>query len=678
MGDGTDRDDCKVEGGSRAAVGTIMKWSAVGRGVRLEVDWPDYLHKPLDPYLVWADLSGFKSVAAARAGHSGNKEPTLRLALELDSRADPFVAGLDVRNIVARGDSRFVTASVPLGKVRKLLKSDAVRRLEVGFIGPTPSSTTGPPPEVIAEPVVAVIDFGCAFAHERFRTLRGRRWQTRIAYLWDQSRPPDAASSNAGWRAVGDFGYGRELTGKAIDALIAGNTVGERVDEDAIYLSADHDSAATLLTHGNHVLDLAAGASPQVDPAACPKIIFVQLPAYAVDDTSGGSMVTHVLDALRYIVDRTHPLAPLVVNLSYGSMAGPHDGSTILESAMDALIESAMGPLPSDDPARYLSIVLPAGNNFESDGHAVLKLTLEQPARTLEWHVLADDPTDTFLELWYPRDAAGHVVIEVQPPVGPARPVAVGELAQLVAKGSTEPVCAVLHLKQASSGRDDAMVLIAMAPTSSRDPTRALAPSGIWRITASLVGKRTAVDVNAWVERDDPVIGTGAPPRQSRLLTGALPLAINEPSAFESQVQRAATCSSIANGSRTVIAGACLADTPAIELSRYSSAGKTRNQVRAHWPDLMATADTSRTLAGMPAAGTRAGTSVRMNGTSVAAPQVARALIEAFLPYRPPAPNAGGPSRPTPPRYDLGAVVECASPADDATRTGRGRLRLHP
>jgi hypothetical protein len=317
-----------------------------------------------------------------------------------------------------------------------------------------------------------------------------------------------------------------------------------------------------VLTHGNHVLDLAAGASPEADPAACPRIIFVQLPAYAVDDTSGGSMVTHVLDALRYIVDRTHPLAPLVVNLSYGSMAGPHDGSTILESAMDALIENAMGALPSEHPARYVSIVLPAGNNFESDGHAVLKLTPEQPSRTLEWHVLADDPTDTFLELWYPRDAAGDVVIEVKPPVGRARRVALGELAQLVPSGATEPVCAVLHLKQASSGRHDAMVLVAMAPTSSREGTRALAPSGIWRITASLVGTSTAVEVNAWVERDDPVIGTGAPPRQSRLLTGELPLPINERSDPASQVQRAATCSSIANGSRTVIAGACLAHTP--------------------------------------------------------------------------------------------------------------------
>jgi hypothetical protein len=56
---------------------------------------------------------------------------------------------------------------------------------------------------------------------------------------------------------------------------------------------------------------------------------------------------------------------------------------------------------------------------------------------------------------------------------------------------------------------------------------------------------------------------------------------------------------------------------------------------------------------------------------------VARALIEAFLPYRVPTSSARGPSHAAPPRDDFGAIFDCASPADDATRTGRGRLRPH-
>ena len=181
------------------------------------------------------------------------------------------------------------------------------------------------------------------------------------------------------------------------------------------------------------MLDLAAGAPPESDPARSPKIIFVQLPSYAVDDTSGGSMVPHVMDALAYIRNRVDHRAPIVVNLSYGSMAGPHDGSTILESTIDAVIEEAMGAvpperpkryrsaLPLERPKRYLSVVLPAGNNFESDGHGVLTLDKEHRTRSLEWQVLPGDTTDTFLELWYPRAAAESIRFEIQPPTGPSQ-----------------------------------------------------------------------------------------------------------------------------------------------------------------------------------------------------------------------------------------------------------------
>ena len=193
---------------------------------------------------------------------------------------------------------------------------------------------------------MAVIDFGCAFAHERFRNRHEGSWQTRIAFLWDQSKAADGRR----WKAVGGFDYGRELSGAAIDKLTAANTTNGRVDEDAVYRGADYDSVSTVLAHGTHVLDLAAGAPPESDPALSPKIIFVQLPSYAVDDTSGGSMVPHVMDALAYIRNRVDHRAPIVVNLSYGSMAGPHDGSTILESTIDAVIEEAMGAVP---PERY-------------------------------------------------------------------------------------------------------------------------------------------------------------------------------------------------------------------------------------------------------------------------------------------------------------------------------------
>jgi hypothetical protein len=332
-----------------------------------------------------------------------------------------------------------------------------------------------------------------------------------------------------------------------------------------------------------------------------------------------------------------------------------------------------MGKEPSPSPSRYLAVVLPAGNNFETDGHARLKLTNRHPKQTLQWSTLPDDSTDSFLELWYPREHADRLRVRIEPPGGKSCIVGVDEIQELFANSSAEPSAATIHLRHASSGNDDAMVLIALAPAVSTIK-RGVAPSGVWRITVEAFKPGPKITVNAWVERDDPPVGSGAPPRQSRLLTGALPLPRNAPSPKGSVVQRAGTCNSIANGSRTVVVGACLAQRDGIEFSRYTSEGPTRNKQRAHWPDLVAPGDHSDRVWGIAAAGTRGGVQVRMNGTSVAAPQVSRALIEAFLPYRAPLPVRGGKPVPTPPTHGPKISPHVGDGDPRKSRAGRGRL----
>lgn len=610
----------------------MMFWSGGGRGLKLGIDWRRRARQFVDPYLIWADLSDFSGVTDARQG-AEDGPLTLRVALELDADRPP--AG--VREIVRAGNLLYATASVDAAGLLALLDAEGLKRLELGFTGVVQRvSRDVDKPLPVEQSVMAVIDFGCAFAHERFRHWNGKEWKSRIAYLWDQGGRPDTGDAPR-WREVSGQGYGRELTRAAIESLVnAGlpstvKAVPPRpVDEDALYRTAGFDSADTVLTHGTHVLDLAAGAESHVPLAKAPQIIFVQLPSYAVEDTSGGSMVTHVLDALRYIVDRTGPSKSLVINLSYGSMAGPHDGSTILESAMDALIAAAQGAGGDDAAARKLAIVLPAGNNFESDGHARLHLSPQAREQELLWQLQADDPTDSFLEIWYPRAAGGQLVVRVTPPGEQETEVPIEQIALLRQNTTALPTAAVIHRARVASGQNDAMVLIALAPTRPRDARRPAAPDGIWRIVVALAADApadAAVDVDAWIERDDPAIGSGAPPRQSRFLTGAPPLPANEHSPAGALVRRDGTCNSIANGSRTVVVGACLKAEDRFEPSRYSSSGPTRNRLRESWPDLVAPADESAALPGVPAAGTRSGTTVRMNGTSVAAPQVARQLL---------------------------------------------------
>ena len=112
------------------------------------------------------------------------------------------------------------------------------------------------------------------------------------------------------------------------------------------------------------------------DAASLPDIVAVHLPRRGVADTSGSALKVQVLDALHYIVERAGPQADVVVNLSYGTMAGPHDGQHDPREAIDELVATARG---------RLTVVLPAGNSYEARCHAVFQLGVEEEAPDLRW-----------------------------------------------------------------------------------------------------------------------------------------------------------------------------------------------------------------------------------------------------------------------------------------------------
>ena len=55
----------------------------------------------------------------------------------------------------------------------------------------------------------------------------------------------------------------------------------------------------------------------------------------------------------------------VIVNLSYGPTTGPHDGTALLEEALNALITQFDGTQGKPK----LEIVLAAGNAYFSEGH---------------------------------------------------------------------------------------------------------------------------------------------------------------------------------------------------------------------------------------------------------------------------------------------------------------------
>lgn len=99
-----------------------------------------------------------------------------------------------------------------------------------------------------------------------------------------------------------------------------------------------------------------------------PNVVALQLPASTVVATSRASLGAHAMDAMHYIynIEALHtPVAetfkrPVVVNLSYGAIAGAHDDTSILEAAMDDLLTLR---------AHNTAIVLAAGNARETQTH---------------------------------------------------------------------------------------------------------------------------------------------------------------------------------------------------------------------------------------------------------------------------------------------------------------------
>lgn len=570
----------------------------------------------LDPYVLW------------HAATHPNPESLVPIALEFvkDSGWEDDALLRRLVPAIYRG-RRFGTARVPVAsELLALLGSDyngKIRRIRLGRAWQSPQLYPWPESDALREPqrltgrVMAVIDDGCAFAHERFRRLDAKgRWTTRIRYLWDQGRTREQVPPRSGWQAVRQFGYGHDLRGDDIDALLAARTGADAVvDEDAVYLDADENRSRARELHGTHVMDLAAGRAPDAaDSDTAPQIIFVQLPRKAVRDTSGGWLNTHVLDALWYIHSRVADDAQLVVNLSFGAMAGPHDGSAILEQAMDDFC--TVRP-------RDFALVLPAGNAHDSDCHA--RLVLPASGRgSFTFRVRPDDPTDSFVELYADRRA--NIEVRLFPPGLAPSPGAPGDSAWAHRDAQGLSQCALVNV-DAHGSETESRVVAMLAPCDPQDREIGKAPAGDWRLELVNRGEQP-VSVEAWIERDGRSDGWPYPGgSQARFLDDAPG---SEPAMARARLVADGTLNSIAHGLEPVVVGACIGSDP-LRMASYSGSGPARAPSVRQGPDVVAIAEQRPTYDGVPAAGSRSGIRFRQNGTSVAAPQVARWILEDLL-----------------------------------------------
>ncbi len=674
------------------------QWTQVGIGPWTGIDWQgEWISKrPLDPYLVWADATNqvdfatksdeltpllFEFVDDIEALQKFFDLPGLRLMIEEKKSVNrsiwpPVYFPWDLRKTPI--GVRFITLLVS-NDFFKFLESasqtgalwDTVRRFQIAKpilaipvpLQPRPwpldsgnayevsgatsarkdAQVTATPGNVAAgkRVVLGIIDDGLGFANSELRD--------RIEYFWDQDqnvnvgvRPPDAFNYGSEYGPIA----GSQPKPSLLRAWMQGAGPGAP-DEESVYATkAGLMQLRRRITHGSAVMDVAA--RDLADAA----LICVQLPTHTTQDTSGASLGSFVLDALHYILVRTRDLAqaqtpqgqtpvpiPIVVNLSYGDIAGPHDGSSMLEAGIDYFVEQCK----TLSPPQTVGVVIPSGNSQLARCHVEFTLDQENLEKALSWRVHPDDKTPSFMEIWLPPGNDGSTVaVDVLAP---------GQTAsQSVRKGQAwtwpnpnDPVCTIvfpaLPANSAISGSGTPqrrMILVAVAPTASLEP-RALAPAGVWKVVVrSEVAIAQAID--AWIQRDDSPYGYPKRGRQSYFedpnyvrfnrdgklceLDGdtAPPFEGEHSKAY---VKRTGTMNGIATGLSTIVpAGYRKAD---LKAARYSSSGRSSG-VPIRCPLMAQVSDDSQVHHGVLAGGTHSGTVTGFGGTSIAAPQVANRL----------------------------------------------------
>jgi hypothetical protein len=549
--------------------------------------------------------------------------------------------------------------------------------------------------------VIGIIDHGIAFANKQFAVKDGQgHWRSRIERIWEQRwgypRPPEGQPWNVrdphlaqlydanSWEAVEGYGYGRHLTNEPASRHID-FWLNEPLSEAEIYrqlgyLPVQHDRA-----HGTHVLAVAAGAQSHSfdcrgsqpvetmqDPASSAKIIAVQLPAFPYKDTSGMGLCVQILDAISYI--RFHAGArKCVINLSDGAYAGPHNGKSLLERALDNFLGN-----PRTRPA----FVVAAGNQFDARVH--WKCEVPPGGSTeLTWRILPDDNSDSHLEIWPAEGSpAADLQVSVASPGVAASPfVKVGHSLALYEDAGARPLAAILfsgdppNAAPVDSAHPRAMVHVAVAATRPRRGTPdATAPHGVWTVRLKNTG-RTPIEIDAYIERDNPALGDSGPRRQSyfvhpdypRSATKMLP-ALDD-SDNPSPIKRMGALNNVATAKSALVVGGYVYQTG--QLGSYSAAGPGR-AIRANvrgnaGVDVLAVSDCSQTIRGVRAAAVRTGTTFRMDGTSVSAPQITRWIAKWMHENSPP---TGGWAQVIAP-YASNTNPTLLGPVE---RTGYGRL----
>lgn len=529
----------------------------------------------MDPRLQLLVANMRSGVAKAATASTAENEAAVIARV---SDADAWLSLSEVRDATVIGKSgdthSVVTGRIPVSRIERVRTQPFVESLKAAqplrpMLAKATEETEAQPTQLPASSqsnggsgvVVGVIDYDGDFVHKNFRKANGK---TRLLTLWDQ---------NGGNSPASPFGYGVEHSAVSLDLAI---------NQTDPYEAVGYFPEASA--HGTHVMDIAAGNGngsgvPGMAPNA--DLIFVnvthdkdpQKPADIVGKSFGDSVT--LLEALKYIFDKAEG-QPTVVNVSLGTNGGPHDGTTLVEQGIDALVSAA--------PNR--AVVIAASNSYDDGIHAAGKVTAGG-TYDLTWDVASTLSRPIELELWYA--GADRIKVELYGPNGAMLATASpGETKQVVI-GTT--LVALVANRLNDPNNHDNMIGVFLA---------AGMPGGnyIVRLTGEVVVSNG--QFHAWIERDNSFQSTFPTPNDNTHTIG-----------------------SISCGRKVIAVGSYDANTASKPLSYFSSAGPTRDgrekpEISAPGHNVWAAKSLSKTGV------------TRMSGTSMASPCVAGIIALMF------------------------------------------------
>ena len=262
-------------------------------------------------------------------GIEGVSVGKIRCVIMADPSVTSDLEALGVE-IIAQMEN-FIVASIPadlntIGEIASLNKVTYIFGSRKREIPPTPKLDTA---TAAAESgaarewygasgdgvLVGVVDTGIDYQHADFLGSDGT---TRILYIWDQFLVPIGTETSPI-----PFGYGVEYTKADIDADLATPAPHDIVrSTDGIYFG---------IAHGTHVSGIAAssGMAPgnYIGMAPEANLAVVACPLYDAD----------IINGWIYLLNKAQSRGmPIVINNSFGSQLGPHDGTDVLSLFIDA------------------------------------------------------------------------------------------------------------------------------------------------------------------------------------------------------------------------------------------------------------------------------------------------------------------------------------------------------